>query len=72
MRKVTIRTRNVGCHFGTVGEVYDARGNQLLHTTAVVPYGFTGAARARAESHAESQGWCVFEPARDCACRRAS
>jgi hypothetical protein len=51
---ITITTRNVGIHFGTVGQVRrgrDGRG-RVIHETAPYPYGFRAAAADAAKEWA--------------------
>lgn len=47
-----LRTRNVGTHFGTVGQVV-ARNGRVVRETEVVPYKFDQAALGRARAIVE-------------------
>lgn len=58
--RLTVRVRvvHVGQSFASVGQIVSRRG-RLLATARMVPYGFSGAARAAAEELARAKGWRV-------------
>ncbi len=61
--EVTITTRNVGSHFGTVGEVrrgWEGRG-RIIHTTDPRPYGFRSAAASDAMDWAIARGYVQID-----------
>lgn len=59
-RKVLLRTRTVGQHFGTCGVIHDVADGERLYEGGVRPYGFTAAAMGDVEAVATERGYIVL------------